>query len=254
MNPFKIPIREFIQTSGPLRSELKKIYDQLPPTRCQRLGQCCSLLPEMTFLEALPALKSMESWPPADRIKVMRKMVRYFLCNALEINSCPFLSGKDCLIYEDRFFGCRAYGLWSRDYYQDLAEKNRQGKGFLQQRWESLGISLPGEVLSFEVPYCSRIEVDPRARITDEILSGAWEKIEKLSQELPTWDREFRENYLSDLSFFLTGHQFGVQEAIRLKYFITREMISKRDSSRLDQALSLAADPFLEESFDRLVE
>ena len=254
MNPFKISIREFIQTSGPLRSELKKIYDQLPATRCQRQGQCCSLLPEVTLLEALPALSAMDSWSPADRIMVIRKMVRYFLCNAVDINSCPFLSGKDCLIYEDRFFGCRAYGLWSRNYYKDLAEKNRQGKGFLQQQWESLGISLPGEVLSFEVPYCSRVEVDPRARITDEILSGAWEKIEKLSQELPFWDREFRENYLSDLSFFITGLQFGVRDALRLKFFITRDMISKRDSPRLDQALRLVADPFLEESFNLLVE
>lgn len=246
MNPFKIPIREFIQTSGSLWSELKKIYDRLPATRCQRQGQCCSLLPEMNLLEALQALKALESWPPTDRIKVIRKMVRYFLCNAVEINSCPFLSGKDCLIYGDRFFGCRAYGLWSRDYYQDLAEKNRQGKGFLQQQWESLGISLPDEVLSFEVPYCSYVEVDPRARITDEILSGAWEKIEKLSRELHSRDQEFRENYLSDLSFFITGLQFGTQEAVRLKFFITRDLISKKDSPRLDQALSPVADPFLE--------
>ena len=239
-------LKEIAQTSASLRRELKTVYDLLPTTKCRRQVRCCFLLPEMTFLEVLQVIRAMESWPPAERLQVIRKIARYFFVNALEISSCPFLQGRDCLVYPDRFFGCRAYGLWSRGYYQSLADQNRQGKLFLQQQWKKLGISLPEEVLSFEVPYCSRVEIDPPGIITDEKLSAASDRIEKLSGELKPWDREFREIYFSDLSFFLTGLLFGSQEAVRLKYFITRDIILNKDRKRLDQVLSQVADPFSE--------
>ncbi|MEW6187305.1 MAG: hypothetical protein AB1585_16350 [Thermodesulfobacteriota bacterium] len=245
--PPQIPFKELVLTSAPLRRELNKVYEQLPVIRCDRQVNCCSLLPEMTFLEALHAMSTMFSWPSSDRITTIKKIIRYFLCNAVEISSCPFLQGQDCLIYPDRFFGCRAYGLWSRKYYRDFADKNRQGKLFLKQHWEKLGISLPEEVLSFEVPYCSRVESDIPGIITDALLSAAADRIEKLSGDLEPWDRDFRENYFSDLSFFLTGLQFGTQEAVRLKYFVTRDIILNQDRTRLDQALSRVID-FIQEN------
>jgi hypothetical protein len=238
----QIPFKEIIEKSGSLRRELKTVYDLLPATKCRRQVRCCSLLPEMTFLEVLQVIRVLESWTLSDRIKVIRKMARYFLSNALEISSCPFLHGKDCLIYRDRFFGCRAYGLWSRDYYQDLADQNRRGKRILQQQWENLGISLPEKVLSFQVPYCLLVETDPPVMVTDAMLSGVSDRIENLSGELNPWDREFREKYFSDLSFFLAGLQFGPQEAFRLKYFITRDIIQKKNKTLLDQALSRVVD------------
>jgi Fe-S-cluster containining protein len=246
-NPPPIPLKELVATSSLLRRELKPVYDLLPATKCWRQVRCCSLLPEMTFLEALQVFSALESWPPADRLKVTKKIARYFLSNALGISSCPFLQGRDCLIYPDRFFGCRAYGLWSRDYYQNLADQNRQGKRVLRQQWENLGISLPGEVLYFEIPYCSRVETDSPAMITDELLSAASDRIENLSGELNPWDREFREKYFSDLSFFLTGLQFGPREAVRLKYFITKDIIQKADRTLMDQALSRVVDLFEKE-------
>jgi hypothetical protein len=241
-SPF--PLKEIVHSSAPLRRELKTVYHRVPATRCLRQVRCCALLPEVTFLEALPVVRAMMSWPPRDRINVMRKIIHYFFCNAVEIGFCPFLQGKDCLIYPDRFFGCRAYGLWSREYYQKLAAITRQNKRFLQTQWENLGISLPEEVLTFEVPYCSRVETDPPVMISDEMLSAASDRIENLSGELNSRDREFREIYFSDLSFFLTGLQFGSQDAVRLKYFITRDMIQKGDSARLNLVLDRVMDPF----------
>jgi hypothetical protein len=238
------PLQELVQTSVFLRRKLKTVYDLLPATKCRRQALCCSLLPEMSFLEALQVISVLESWPPAERLKMIRKIARYFLGNALEISSCPFLHGQDCLIYPDRFFGCRAYGLWSGDYYQSLAEQNRQGKRVLQQQWEKMGISLPEEVLSWEIPYCVRVETDPPVMITDKRLSGFSDRIENLTGELSPWDREFMEKYFSDLSFFLTGLQFGPQEAVRLKYFITRDIIQKADWTLMDQALSRVTDLF----------
>lgn len=243
-NLSQVPLRELVQNSASPRGELNRVYDRLPVTRCLRQGRCCLLLPEMTLLEALQAISALRSWPPLNRINFMRKMVRYFLGNATEITSCPFLQGCDCLIYPDRFFGCRAYGLWSRDYYQDLVKENRQGKLVLRQRWKDLGISLPETVLSFEVPYCSQVETVLPVAITDGELSAASDRIEKWSQDLEPWDQEFRETYSSDLSFFLTSLQFGFHEAVRLKFSITRDMIQKKDRTLLDQALSRATDPF----------
>lgn len=244
-SPF--PLQELVETSSSLRRELKTVYDLLPVTKCRRQVRCCSLLPEMTFLEALQVLRVILSWPPSDRFNAISKLVRYFFCNALEISSCPFLQGQTCLIYPDRFFGCRTYGLWSGDYYRNLADQNRQGKRILRQQWENLGISLPGEVLSFEIPYCSRVETEPPVEISDEMLSAASDRIDALSRVLNPWDREFRGNYFSDLSFFLTGLQFSPREALRLKYFITRDIILDKDWTRLDQALSRVTDLFRKE-------
>ena len=242
--PPPIPLKKLVQTSTPLRRELKAVYDQLPTTRCLRQVRCCSLLPEITFLEGLKVINAMESWPSSDRKNIIRKVVRNFFCNAAEINACPFLQDSDCLIYPDRFFGCRAYGLWSRSYYLGLADKNRQGKQVLQQQWEKLGICLPEEVLTFRVPYCSFVETDPLVVVSDEELSSASHKIENLSGELGPWDQEFQEKYFSDLSYFLAGRQFGAREAVHLKYFITRDLVQKGDRTRLDQALCGVADFF----------
>lgn len=240
-------ITELIQKASPLRRELKTVYDRLPATRCLRQTRCCSLLPEMTFLEALQVIGEMALWMPSDRKTLLKKMARTFFCNATEINPCPFLEKSDCLIYPDRFFACRAYGLWSGNYYQELAERNRRGKLFLQHQWENLGVSLPEEVLSFQVPYCSRVETEPPAGITDEELSAASDKIDRLSGDLGFQDREFRETYFSDLSFFLTGRQFGLREAVRLKFFIVRDIIQKGDRSRLDHTLNRVTDQLFEQ-------
>lgn len=246
-------IQELIQKAVPLGRELKAVYDRLPATRCLRRTRCCSLLPEMTFLEALGTIQEMMFWEPLERIKLLKKMARIFFCNAAEIIPCPFLEGNNCLIYPARSFNCRAYGLWSRNYYQELAAKNRQSKLLLQQQWEKLGVSLPEEVISFQVPYCSAVETETPKRITDEELSAAWDKIENLSGNLHFGEREFRETYFSDLSFFLTGLQFGLREAVRLKFFIVRELIRKGDRGRLDHLLDQVTDRFLEEPLEELI-
>lgn len=246
-------IQELIQKAVPLSRELKAVYDRLPATRCLRRTRCCALLPETTFLEALGTIQEMMLWEPLERIKLLKKMARIFFCNAAEIIPCPFLEGNNCLIYPDRSFNCRAYGLWSRNYYQELAAKNRQGKLLLQQQWEKLGVSLPEEVISFQVPYCSEVKTERPDGITDAGLSTAQDKIEELSANLDWWDREFRETYFSDLSFLLTGLQFGLREAVRLKFFIVRELIRKGDRSRLDHLLDQVTDRFFEQPLEELI-
>ncbi|MGD8450149.1 MAG: hypothetical protein PVF36_13060, partial [Desulfobacterales bacterium] len=106
-------IRELLQTSDRQFQELKEVYALLPDTRCQRKTHCCSLLPEITLVEALLAIRRLVEMATAVRNPLIQKIIGYFFLNPVEITSCPFLEGQECTVYPDRFFGCRSYGLWS---------------------------------------------------------------------------------------------------------------------------------------------
>ena len=72
-------ITRLLKTSAPLLSELQDALDRLPATTCQRKILCCSMLPEMTALEALSAFKSLASLNSLDRLNTIQKIIRYFL-------------------------------------------------------------------------------------------------------------------------------------------------------------------------------
>lgn len=136
-------IKKLLQNSVHLLQELKEPYELLPSTRCRRKTRCCSMLPEMSLVEALAVIKRLLDMPSAMRRQFVQNIVSYFFLNPVEITLCPFLEGQDCLIYEDRFFGCRAYGLWSQEYYEKLTAGVRGAKIHLREQWKDLGLSLP---------------------------------------------------------------------------------------------------------------
>ena len=240
-------LQKLINSSAPFRPQLEEIYTQLPATVCRRRTHCCSLLPEMTLLEALQAIAYLVRLPEDLRKDLLERILLYFFLNPVEIRTCPFLQDRDCLIYRVRFFGCRAYGLWSKDYYEEWSRENRRSKDPLQQEWKKLGVSLPAEVSHFQVPYCTRVKPEPPAASNDQVLFHLSERIENLSRKLGPRHREFREQTFSDLSFFLAGLQFGTLEAVRLKFFIVRDIIRTGDRSRLDGLLNQLTDPFSKE-------
>jgi Fe-S-cluster containining protein len=240
-------LQELINSSAASRLQLEEVYTQLPATVCRRRTLCCSLLPEMTLLEALQAIAHLAHFPEKLRKDLQARILLYFFLNPVEIRTCPFLQDRECLIYQDRFFGCRAYGLWSKGYHKALSRENRQSKGALLQEWKKLGVSLPAEVSHFQIPYCHRVKPEPPAAVDDQDLINLSDRIENLSRELGPRHREFREQTFSDLSFFMAGLQFGTQEAVRLKFFIVRDIIRKGDRSRLDDLLNQLADSFPEE-------
>ena len=163
-------IRELIARITPRRPSLLAVYNRLPATRCRRRTRCCSLLPEMSLPEALIALDGIRQFPLDRRLSVLKKSVRYFLINPLEITSCPFLEGSDCLIYADRFFGCRAYGLWSPEEYQRRTEANRPAKRNTGEQWLRVGIRLPAAVVDFQLPYCRQVIPAETGLISDLLL------------------------------------------------------------------------------------
>jgi Fe-S-cluster containining protein len=240
---FTVPIiRELLRNSVKQRKELEEAYALLPPTQCERKTQCCSLLPDMTLLEALTAIQRLARMSSIIRKKLTKKMISYFILNPVEITSCPFLNYRDCLIYQNRFLGCRAYGLWSRGYYEKIASINREVKKQFQMQWQKLGVSLPQSVIDFQMPYCMSVKVDGETVINDEMLLHTANTITTLSEQFSEWHQMFGQWYFSDLSFLLASLVFGFQDAVTIKFSIVREVVVTGNMSRLETVLEQLPD------------
>lgn len=244
-------IRELLAESAVQRLALKETYAQLPSTRCRRRTLCCSLLPEMSLVEALTAVQLLVDIAPKQRYQLSRRIIHYFFLNPVEICMCPFLAGQECLIYQDRFLGCRAYGLWSKGYYQQQAEHSRKTKRLSQEQWQRLGVSLPQEVVNFHLDYCPYVELEEDVLVDDENLLHASDTIEAISEQLAPWHDSFRQGYFSDLSFLLVSNVLGSQEAIQLKFEIVRDVLSNGKKERLEKIVEDIVDK-LEDFFEDL--
>jgi Fe-S-cluster containining protein len=228
-------IRTLLERSTEHRSALKEAYAQLPGTRCRRRTYCCSLLPEMSLLEALSAVQQLIEMKPEQRLWMGKRLIRYFFLNPVEILSCPFLEGKNCLIYRNRFFGCRAYGLWTEEHYRKMAEKSRQAKTLSQQQWQRLGVSLPPEIVDFHLDYCPYVQLEGDALVEDTFLLQISDRIEAISGELVPWHDTFHQEYFSDLSFLLASISLGLRRAVQLKFEIVRHILLTGNKERVDR-------------------
>lgn len=195
----------------------------MPDTHCLRRCHCCAFLPDVTFLEALSAFSTLSGLEPPIRNKIFKRLVGYFFLNALEITACPFLEGNHCFIYAERFFGCRAYGLWSPGYYEKLSENSRRAKQDLESNWRRLGISLPREVIDFYQPYCLRVAAHSDAAIDDAALEDLDGRLDMISERYTEWHSLFVHTYFSDISFLAASLVFGVKQATRMKFHVVRE-------------------------------
>ena len=187
--------RELLAGSAEQRLALKETYAQLPSTHCRRRTHCCSLLPEMSLVEALTAVQLLMDMVPKQRLQVSKRLLRYFFLNPVEILACPFLEGNDCLVYLERFFGCRAYGLWSRKYYQKQAKLSQQAKLLGQKQWQRLGVALPQEVVDFHLDYCPHVEAEGDVSVNDDQLVQTSDVINSISAQLLPWHDQFRASY-----------------------------------------------------------
>jgi len=237
-------IRELLGASVDQRRKLEEAYASLPATRCRRKTQCCSLLPEMTLLEALVAIQRLSDMAPAMRRALTKTMIRYFFSNPAEIMSCPFLDSRDCLIYQDRFFGCRAYGLWSENYYEKLVSRSRPAKVHFQEQWKKLGVPLPKAVIDFQVPYCRCVKPDGDRVTNDNELMQTADAVDTLSGQFLKWHELFGRKYFLDLSFLLTSLALGLDESVRMKFVIVREIITSGNRTGLDRILRDVPDVF----------
>ena len=197
----------------------------------------------MNLLEALSAVEQMLEMETAEKSAISKRLIRYFFLNPVEILSCPFLEGTRCLIYPKRFWGCRAYGLWSEDHYRRGAEASRHAKAVNQREWQRLGVSLPQEVVGFNLHYCPYVELVGDAVVDDQFLRQTAERIEAISEQLLSWHHKFQQRYFSDLSFLLASLSFGLQRAVQLKFEVVRHVLITGDRGRVDQILDNLDDP-----------
>jgi Fe-S-cluster containining protein len=230
-------IKKLLQNSVHQLQELKETYALLPSTRCRRKTNCCSMLPEMSLVEALAVINRLLNMPSAKRRQFVQNIVNYFFLNPVEITLCPFLEGQDCLIYEHRFFGCRAYGLWSQEYYEKLSAVVRQAKIHLREQWKNLGLSLPSKVVNFQVPYCTYVEIDGHAFIDDRVLLNISDTIEAISVRISQRHQSFSRIYFSDLSFLLSSLVFGFAESIQMKFAVVRDIITTGNMNGLEKII-----------------
>jgi Fe-S-cluster containining protein len=237
-------IQDLIDKSKKQRAELREAYAMVPTSHCLRRTLCCSLLPEMSLIEALAAIQCISEMTPITRLRLTRGLVRYFFLNSVRITSCPLLIDRNCLIYENRFFGCRAYGLWPEHYYNELADRSHQMKRYNQELWQNLGISLPQEVVDFQVPYCSHVRPDGDASVDDETLPHAADKIELLSKQLAPWHESFRHSYFLDLSFLLASLTFGLTEAVQMKFAFVKDYVITGNQAGLSEVVGNFPDVF----------
>jgi Fe-S-cluster containining protein len=189
----------------------------------------------MSLLEALSAVQQLLEMKPGQRLWIYRRLIRYFFLNPVEILQCPFLQGQNCLIYRNRFFGCRAYGLWTEEHYRKKAKQSRQAKTLSQRQWQRLGVSLPQEVVDFHLDYCPYVELQEGASVEDELLLQTSDRIKALSGELMPWHDRFQQEYFSDLSFLLASISLSLPKAVQLKFEIVRHILSTGNKEKLDR-------------------
>lgn len=235
---FSLPvIKNLLQDSVSQRLELIEAYSLLPKTLCERNTLCCSMLPEMTLVEALAVTRRLLDMDREIRNHLFKRIVGYYFLNPVEITSCPFLEGQDCLIYNDRFFGCRAYGLWSPQHYEKLSASGQEAKKNLQKQWENMGVMLPKAVVEFYVPYCEQVKTADGTKIEDEMLFEVSERIERLSESFSQWHHVFCQRYFYDMSFFLTSLAFGFTPAIQMKFTVVRDLVATGSKTRIETIL-----------------
>jgi Fe-S-cluster containining protein len=242
-------IKELLKNSLQAFTELEQTFFLIPETSCERRALCCSLLPEITLVEALSAIQRITGLTDKRRKKLLKKIVYYFLMNPVEILSCPFLDNRDCVIYSRRFFGCRAYGLWSKEYYKELSEKSRQTKTFVRKQWENLGVILPVDVMDFQVPYCSHVKIKNNRKIDDGKLLNIAQTIESISQRLSKSHQLFQQLYFSDMSFLLTSMIFGLQESVRLKFSLVSDIVKTGNKKNFESIMKNIPDIFHDLTF-----
>jgi Fe-S-cluster containining protein len=200
----------------------------------------------MTLLEALATVQLLREQSSPVRHQLIKNIVSYFFINPARLSSCPFLVGQDCRIYNNRFFGCRTYGLWSQKYYNSLADHSRETKKAVQQQWRELGIKLPQQVIDFQLPYCGHVKTVGDNTVDDEGLSRLADAIETLSGQFADRHQEFNQNYFADLSFLTTSLIFGVTGAIQIKFTVVRDLVTTGNQTRLKKILGELPDPFTE--------
>lgn len=211
------------------RTRLTGIYAALPETNCARRGACCGLLPPMQPVEMLAWLCEQDQMDKETSGARAVDLARHFLLNAVRRLPCPWALEKSCARYEGRFFGCRVYGLWTREAYGPRRRQSIEAAWTVRRAWQSMGISLPTKVCAPPPPYCDQVEPVSGPLVDDEKLDELESDLAGLGHEEP-WH-----GYLSqcggDLSYLVAALALGWQECLQAKVEVTRALLAGEEKS-----------------------
>lgn len=222
-----------------------KIYGALPNTTCARSGFCCSLLPPLQPIEILAWLGRQAGRDARERAAEVARLVEHFLLNAALRRPCPWALPRSCAAYEERFFACRSYGLWSPEAYAARREAALAAQTQVTRAWAGLGVELPEEVLSPGPDYCGQVRQMPNGDnrpISDQDLAAAEAELAGLSRGLP-----YEAELLAcggDLAYLLARLALGEGQCLAAKVEVTRALLEGRAeeaADTLNQCLNKAA-------------
>lgn len=232
-------LKAAIDTAKPLFTELQKLYCEIPVTdcHCENPGICCAFIPEMTLIEALQWLWVVQNKEAAERNRIVRHLVRFYLSNPLRHLGCPFLENGCCGIYEFRTFACRAYGLWSQEMGVKRTNQSRDAKTALLAMWRQYGVSLPPDKVSFEIDYCRNVK-NVGKDISDEQLINILQNIYSFDRNMAELQSIFENEYHSDFSYLITSLVLGQKKALLHKFAVIKELVKSNTDARLNSILS----------------
>ncbi|MBU1275023.1 MAG: hypothetical protein KJ720_06575 [Proteobacteria bacterium] len=225
--PARPDLRSGLQeaSSRGLFVNLEQAYQDLPATTCARRGACCGLLPPVFTVELAAWLHRLPATPYKERAAQARRLVEHFLGNAAQRRACPWALAEACAIYQDRFLGCRTYGLWSREAYQTRAAQAAQGQEAVAAAWRGLGVELPSEVLAPAPPYCLQVKPLTGPVPDDAFIEGLEERALELSRDLPQSLGRLHD-FGGDISFAVAALALGQPQALSLKVAVTKALLA----------------------------
>jgi Fe-S-cluster containining protein len=239
-------IENLLQSSVAQQRQLSIQYERLPATRCRRKTHCCSMLPEMTFVETLAIFRRIAAMESEERLALLKKISKYFFLNAAQITACPFLDGQTCRVYQDRFFGCRAYGLWSSAHYRKIVTGSQTAKRYLKKQWLQLGVRLPRAVVDFQIPYCLDVQTVEGVDLNDAALIHIADALESVSRQFSEAHQVFQQSYFSDFSFLVAALLFGHRPVVQIKFEVVKEFLDTGNAKKLDRILKGVVDPCMQ--------
>lgn len=206
------------------RDGLDSAYGRLPSTTCQRHGHCCGLLPPVQSVELLVWLLEFSALPQDEMTAEARCLVEHFLFNAAQRRQCPWLEPGRCAVYRRRFFGCRAYGLWSMKAYEQRRAASVAGAEQIVIAWRSLGVELSTTVLAPGPDYCRCVEPCPgQEGVDDAGLEQLEENLAAMADNLP--GAAIFGQWGGDIAYALAWLALGQQAALSLKVDITKAVL-----------------------------
>ncbi|MCB2226210.1 MAG: hypothetical protein KQH53_05985 [Desulfarculaceae bacterium] len=180
-------------------------------------------MPPLHAVELAAWLWAFLELPYREKAAQARKLVEHFLTNAARRLPCPWALKDACAVYERRFLGCRAYGLWSPASYAKRAADAAAGQEAVADAWRGLGVELPPEVLAPAPAYCEGVKpVGPAP--DDAALDALEERIEELGQDLPG-GLERLHDFGGDLAYMVAALALGQQQALGLKVAVTKALL-----------------------------